>query len=213
MNLSKNIQTKLFLGLLAIILFWIIFRWVDYLSANFFIQPCNCNTSMKEGFYLGNSAAYDPNNVQLPLNTTYSCRNMCGPTARCSITGQQCLADADCPGCQPYVPPLPPSNIKNVWPENSAGKLTVGMTPTYSELTTDMGTQAKFFEPVNRLRPAPQADFGKNTWITRFKEEQNMYDERYKPTDYKYMITFPERYSATGEFVYSGPLAANAYLS
>ena len=208
MEFLKKINKKVFLGILALVLLLLIFRWVNYLFANFYIQPVR-----KEGFYLGTSGAYNPNNVLLPLNTTTSCRNMCGPTARCSITGQQCLADNDCPGCQPYVPPLPPSNIANVWPENGAGKLTVGVTPTYYELTTDIGTQAKFFEPVNKLRPPPRANFGENTWITRFKQEEKMYNERYKPTRFKYMITFPDRYTDTGEFVYSGPLAANAYLS
>lgn len=207
----QKINKKIFLGITALILLLLIFRWVNYLFQNFYIQPIN--NKNKEGFYLGTSGAYNPNNVLLPLNTTTSCRNMCGPTARCAITGQQCLADNDCPGCTPYVPPLLPSNIANVWPQNDAGKLTVGMTPTYSELTTDIGTQAKFFEPANKLRPPPKANFGENTWITRFKQEEKMYNERYKPTGFKYMITFPDRYTDTGEFVYSGPLASNAYLS
>ena len=38
--------------------------------------------------------------VNLPINTTISCENMCGPLNRCSITGQQCTSDIDCYGCQ-----------------------------------------------------------------------------------------------------------------
>ena len=38
--------------------------------------------------------------VDLPLTTNYSCQNMCGPPARCSITGEQCRSDSDCFGCK-----------------------------------------------------------------------------------------------------------------
>lgn len=39
-------------------------------------------------------------NVNLPINTTKdTCDNMCGPLARCALSGEQCLADSDCCGC------------------------------------------------------------------------------------------------------------------
>ena len=43
--------------------------------------------------------------VNLPINTTTSCKNMCGPPNRCSITGTECLSDIDCYGCQPNTSP------------------------------------------------------------------------------------------------------------
>ena len=43
--------------------------------------------------------------VDLPINTKYSCENMCGPPGRCSLTGTQCLSDIDCYGCQPNTSP------------------------------------------------------------------------------------------------------------
>jgi len=54
----------------------------------------NC-FSLKEGY---NNYS---DNVDLPINTKYSCKNMCGPHATCSLTGEQCTSDIDCYGCQP----------------------------------------------------------------------------------------------------------------
>ena len=39
--------------------------------------------------------------VNLPINTTFSCKNVCGSLNRCLITGEQCSSDIDCYGCQP----------------------------------------------------------------------------------------------------------------
>lgn len=38
-------------------------------------------------------------NVDIPLNNSSNCNNICGPLARCNISGEQCLKDADCSGC------------------------------------------------------------------------------------------------------------------
>jgi hypothetical protein len=149
--------------------------------------------------------------VNLPLTTTYSCRNFCGPTARCSITGQQCTADIDCPGCQPFVPPL--SRSPDFIPgENDAGKLTVGQTPTFSTLTTDLGTQAKLYNS-DKFKKPPQANFGVNTWTSKFDISQKLFDERYECDSYPLKPDYPKRYSDTGMFLQDGPLASNAYLS
>lgn len=152
---------------------------------------------------------YDTVTVSLPLTTTYSCANMCGPTARCSITGQQCTADIDCPGCQPQSSF---QSFKNncIPGENDAGKLTSGATPTYSSLTTDIGTRAKLF--ASKLSKPAQANFGVNTWRSSFDEERKMFDNRYKCNNYPFLMNYPTRYSATGEFLEKEPLASNAYL-
>jgi len=101
----------------------------------------------------------------------------------------------------------------NVPGENDAGKLTWGVTPTYSTLTTDIGTQAKLFTSnKDKLEAAPQASFGVNTWITAFNGGQQLFDERYKPAGLKFMPNYEKRYSATGQFIDDGPLASNAYL-
>ena len=73
--------------ILALILLYVIFNMIHYLAINKYIVECFANNTS--------------HTVNLPLNDVTSCRNFCGPTARCAITGQQCFTDIDCPGCQP----------------------------------------------------------------------------------------------------------------
>jgi len=128
-SVQKHYST-LFLVIASFILIIVIFKWIDYLTANTYITECFTAGPVQE-----ESGGATSHTVNLPLTTTYSCSNFCGPTARCSITGQQCSADIDCPGCQPYSPPLKksPDCIPG---DNDAGKLTVGVTPRYSPLTS-----------------------------------------------------------------------------
>jgi hypothetical protein len=179
------------------------FYWIDYLSINKYIV---------ESFQqLNNSTSHT---VDLPLTTTYSCKNMCGPQARCSITGQQCTADIDCPGCQPKISGVKTqSGTKNVPGNNDAGKLTVGVTPQYSPLTSDMGTKALKISG-KEFSKTPSPTFGINTWRDDFDAEQKLFDKRYKPpNDIEFMPSYPPRYSVTGDFLENGPLASNATLN
>jgi hypothetical protein len=208
MRLTKEQYYILFLAVISFILLVSVFKWIDYLTENKYIV---------EGFQqLNNEKTSEKTShtVDLPLTTTYSCQNFCGPTARCSITGQQCFTDIDCPGCQPYVPPLSDNQKKmdKIVGNNDAGKLTVGTTPTYSVLTTDMGTRAKMLMN-KKFAKAPSAEYGINVWRDDFNEGEKLFDKRYKPGKLEYMPNYPQRYSLTGEFIEEGPLASNAALN
>ena len=188
--------TFIFYVIVCLILFVLIMQWVQYLTTNDYIVEC---------FTSGAS-----HTVNLPLTTSYSCKNFCGPTARCSITGQQCLSDIDCPGCQPYSPPLPKTSA-SVPAANDAGKLTVGVTPTYSPLTSGYGThELVITKDLNSKAPA--AAFGVDIWTKDFEESKKLFDKRYKPPQLPYMPDYPKRYSLTGEFMEDGPYASNAPL-
>jgi hypothetical protein len=201
MNKKYN---SIIIAFIALVLAIFIYHWIDYLVKNNYIVECFTSNVQDRG------TPDTSHTVNLPLNTTYSCRNFCGPTARCSITGQQCTADIDCPGCQPYVPPLTPTN--NCIPgENDAGKLTLGVTPTFSTLTTDIGTQAKLYTD-NKFKKAPQANLGVNTWRGKFDISEKLFKERYQCDSYPNLSHYPKRYSDTGMFLEDGPLASNAYL-
>jgi hypothetical protein len=192
----------------AFLLLVLSFFWIHYLVKNRYIIECFEQLSQA---VQDTGTSETSHTVNLPLTTTYSCDNFCGPTARCSITGQQCTADIDCPGCQPYVPPLPPT--KNCVPgQNDAGKLTVGVTPTFSSLTTDIGTQAKLYTSDKFEKPV-QANFGVDTWRSKFNQEEAMFKERYVCNSYPYLSQYNKRYSDTGMFLQEGPYASNAYLS
>ena len=203
----------------TLILLVAVFKYINYLTSWGYIVECfDSNLAI----YRDTGSPSTNHTVNIPLTTTFGCKNFCGPPARCAITGEQCMADIDCRGCNPYGPDFKPPSTKNVPGNNEAGKLTWGVTPTYSDLTTDMGTQAKLFSdnrmnaPNNPNKPnlskPVQANFGMNTWITSFNGGQQLFDERYKPAGLQYMPNYDKRYTLTGEFVDDGPLPSNAYL-
>ena len=150
--------------------------------------------------------------VDLPLNTPYTCNNWCGPTARCAITGEQCLADTDCPGCNIPQPNETTKLSHNVLGENDAGKLNY-LTPQFSSLTTDIGTQSKRINYQHDLKPL-NGNFGINTWMNSFKKDMQEFNKRYKPNNVMpYGATYNPKYTLSGIFIEDGPLASNAYFS
>jgi hypothetical protein len=195
--IQKKYNT-IFLALLCLVLLVSIFYWIHFLTIHKYIVEC---FTQQPGMDTSHS-------VDLPLTTKYSCRNFCGPNARCSITGHQCTDDIDCPGCQPYSPPLPSSG-EPIPGDNSAGKLTFGPTPQYSSLTSGFGTQERVI--TNNMFSKPSVpNFGGNTWMSQFESKQALFDRRYKPQQLKNMPNYPERYSLTGQFVEDGPFASNS---
>jgi hypothetical protein len=202
MTLSKKQFNILFLAGISFILVVSVFKSIDFLVGNKYIVE-----SFQQSPQENNSTS---NTVDLPLNTTTSCTNFCSPTARCAITGQQCLADIDCPGCQPNEP-ASSNNSECIPGDDAAGKLTVGTTPTYSTLTTDMGTRATTFTR-KKFSKAVSPNYGVNIWMSKYKEENNMFKQRYTPSGLQYMPSYPERYSLTGDFIENGPLPSNSFL-
>ena len=200
--INGKFNMKLILILFSIFLIIIIYTWIHYLVQNDYIAESFENVETSETSHT----------VDLPLTTTYSCKNFCGPQSRCSITGHQCTSDIDCPGCQPYVPPLTNTETTRVPGDNDAGKLTVGVTPRYSPLTTDIGTQAALVATNNPNNKPPMPDFGKNTWTKSYKQDQRMFYKKYKPPALTDMPNYKERYSMTGIYKNDDPYASNATL-
>lgn len=225
MNISKNKLYIIFLALISVLLLGFIFNWIDYLVNNQYIIECfEQNTSdsnetvcipkhlvKQDGPNYVLESSLTSHTVDIPLTTKTSCSNFCGPTAKCSITGDQCTSDVDCPGCLPYKP----SKIvhtKMIPGQNDAGKLTFNIAPRYSSLTTDIGTQAKLVTNNKFSRPA-MANFGENTWRSSFDEDATQFNRAFKTKQLTNMPTYKNRYSLSGEFIDEGPLPSNAYLS
>ena len=207
MKLSKEQYFTLIIAIITFILLYIIFKIIHHLAVNKYIVECfSNNINDNNNKYLNNSNTYS---VDLPLNTKYSCQNICGPNARCAITGHQCLADIDCPGCKPKTPENAVKKTKDCVPGNDdAGKLTVGVTPQYSYLTSGYGTKELIITKDMYAKP-PQANFGVDTWGKSFNEGQLLFNKRYKPNQLQYMPSYPPMYSITGEFIGDGPLPSN----
>lgn len=219
MEFSQTQYNILFLVIISFILFVTIFKLIDYLTnekyiveatlprAPAFRRSVECfENNITQEQYDGSTS----HTVDLPLTTTYSCKNFCGPTARCSITGQQCFADIDCPGCQPNVSFKKATGC--VPGDNDAGKLTLGVTPQYSPLTSGYGTQETIITSNMYSKPS-HPNFGVNIWSEDFNEENKLFEKRYKPSGLQYMPNYPKRYSLSGEFIEDGPFASNAPIS
>lgn len=192
---------SIFLPLLALILLYIIFKMIHYLVKGNYIIECFTNGSIQE-------SSNTSHTVDLPLTTKTSCQNFCGPNARCAVTGQQCFTDIDCPGCQPSSPPSQSKTKDCIQGNNDAGKLTVGVTPSYSPLTSGYGTRERIITK-NLYSRAAQPNFGVDTWSDSFKESQQLFNRRYKPNQLQFMPNYPEMYSITGMFSGDGPLPSN----
>uniref|UniRef100_A0A6C0KW18 Uncharacterized protein n=1 Tax=viral metagenome TaxID=1070528 RepID=A0A6C0KW18_9ZZZZ len=190
---------------IALVLFIWVFNWIQkegrYIIKESFI-----------GYQYNDTGTPNTNHtVDLPINNTLDCQNMCSPLARCYKTGQQCSSDIDCPGCNPHDPneEYKPQYLKDYVGYNDAGKLSY-YTPQFSTLTTDIGTRAKLIG--DKLAPPPQYDIGVNIWRDTFDEGQKLFDKRYYSGSLPYTPVYPKRMSLSGEFVENGPLAENAFL-
>ena len=203
----------MYLGILSILLLVGIFMYIHYLTANNYIsETFDTNTNTNTNIVNDRGLSDTNHTVNLPLTTTYSCQNFCGPTSRCAVTGEQCMADIDCPGCNPYKQ-TNSVNTDSIRGNNDAGILTNGVTPKYSSLTTDIGTQAKLYvSNKDKLSKPAMPNFGVNTWINGFNASMREFNKRYRPYGMQFTPDYKKRYTLTGEFINEGPLPANAYL-
>lgn len=205
------LYTLLCIILISILITWIYFRLHSYINKR------------KEGFNTDAYFLYENTNtpltnhtVNLPINTTYQCQNVCGPNAQCSITREQCTSDVDCQGCQPVFKNLEQPVTKDVRGQNDAGKLTYSQTPQYSSLTTDIGTQALLYNTKLALVPKPY--YGIDKWIKSAEFGSQLFHDKMNymylqdPSKIKNKMKYPVRETSTGLFEDYGPLASNAYL-
>ena len=151
-------------------------RFVIY-RTNVLDKPNVVNNYIREAFADGVT-----HTVNMPINTTSSCKNMCGPPNRCSITGTECLSDIDCYGCQPNTSP----DLSNTFLEKNkkisgysqAGKLSF-LAPDYSPLIHDIGTKSKPLQGDPYI-DHPSYNWGFDEWTKKNINMRTVYDKRYE---------------------------------
>ena len=177
------------------------------------VVACICIKGIVHLFFYKNSIEFfSDNNTSIPLTIPYNCDNFCGPNARCAITGQQCTADMDCPGCLPPTNSLPKVPSASVRGNNDAGKLGISNAGSFSKLTTDIGTQSKLYDAASSNLGPIHPNLGKNTWITNYRLSMNDFNQRYRPVGLEFIPNYKKTFTLSGEFSSTGPLPANAYL-
>jgi len=211
MNEKEKKEMIFYFGLFALFLVTWFMNWGYSLIQKKYIivEPFQlCPSERSHGGDLG--LPETNHNVNMPINNSFTCTNMCGPPARCSKTGEQCTSDIDCLGCRPVVlsPPLNPDNVKGF---HHAGRLNY-MRPDYSVLTTDMTRETHVYDD-QKDQPPPAYFQGYNVWKKPFTVGSQMYDQRFAPSidDPTLAVNYPEKYTLSGEFIDDGPLAANAF--
>jgi hypothetical protein len=188
------IKTKTLLAIIAIALLIWIFYMIHYLTKNNYVRECF--SSFDKYFHTNNS--YGPlidkgcpdttHIVSMPINTTYSCENKCSTTGRCYVTGQQCIADIDCPGCNPY-------GSKKVQGINYDSSLTSSFADSAEIINTDP------------FSPSPLISNGVDTWSKQAQQDQQLFDLRYKQSNSN--PAYLSRFSLSGEFMEDGPIPGN----
>lgn len=168
--------------------------------------------------------------VNLPINDPVSCKNFCGPKAKCLLTGEQCTSDIDCQGCNPG--PKPQSNCitKEVDPYDNGGKLgQQGL--QYSPLTTGYNNHNADFAQIYEGSKDAQLTVpyqGLDTWTDSFNKGLELYNKKRESAD-KYSVAdlgfgfgskkqyyepkYPMTVSMTGQFYETTPPASNAAIS
>ena len=206
--MSKHHSSSVVYALITLALFLILMNATTYMFTNMYIST--------EKHDIESFASGTTHNVNLPLNTTYSCENMCGPPGRCSITGTQCLSDIDCYGCQPNSSPDLNNTFllenKKIIGANDGGKMSF-LAPSYSPLVKDISYHAKRNKSDDPYTRPVQFFQGHDTWTTKAADMRKIYDLTYQPPpNTPYLSKYPARFSATGMFRYTGPYASNASL-
>jgi len=224
-------KTNILLAGLCILMTWLIINWFKYLTNNYFIlQGTNNtnNTNIVEGYEANtySTLAYDnPNtpltthSVDLPLNTNYSCSNVCGPKATCSKSGQQCSTDVDCynVGCQSLLKPPSKKQVENVEdgpaPADDAGILTYNQALQFSSLTTDLATNAGIIDENATIQRGYEGiPVWEDTYNTTAQIIDNELAHKYSADPEKYASTphYKTTQTATGLFYDIGPTASNS---
>lgn len=179
-----------------------------------------------------NSPLYS-HNVNLPINDPISCKNFCGPNAKCLLTGEQCTSDIDCFGCNPGPTTKSACLTKEVMPYDDAGKLGQNLALQYSPLTTGYNKHNRNFAQIYPGSKEAQLTVpyqGLDKWTNSFNKGLELYNRKTEIADeYSegisneiplasnsklpyYLSKFPMSVSVTGQFYETTPPASNATL-
>ena len=179
-----------------------------------------------------NSPLYS-HTVNLPINDPISCKNFCGPNAKCLLTGEQCTTDIDCYGCNPGPRQQSGCITKDVEPYDATGKLGQNQGLQYSPLTTGYNNHnADFAEiyPGSKDAEIKIPYQGLDKWTDSFNKGLQLYNKTRESADeYSqglsnkiplaskskmpyYEQKYPTTMSLTGQFYETTPPASNASL-
>lgn len=247
-----NYKKTIIYTIICLIFFWLIINWGSNLVMNRICLKEGLTDFEKYSFKLNpfpkdalinyndlNSPLYS-HTVDLPFNSKYICHNFCGPQAQCAITGNQCSADIDCPGCQPPNKTQPKYMSVEVFPYDNGGKLTQNQGLHYSSLTTGYNGHKMDFAsayPGSKSSVLKQSYQGEDRWMKSFNDGLELYNKKRSSHDeynegrfqggldlwlnkgvnvnknenLDFSPNYPTTISTTGLFYQTTPPASNSY--
>lgn len=140
------------------------------------------------------------NAIDLPIIFPFQCKNFCGPTNTCAITGETCSNDYDCQGCESIPYHKPPKVM-----------------PYYKELSHD-NEQMDYVYVGAKNNLTPIYPSGNEEWIYGFNEAMKLYNRRetYNSplTDFEKKIVsdYPITMSTTGQYYNTTASAYNQHF-
>jgi hypothetical protein len=236
--MTLNYKYTILYTFVSLFLFWVIIKYGSY-SPFAMIEGLEQIIPYPEDAVINNNDKYSPlysQTVNLPINDSVSCKNMCGPKNQCSITKEQCSSDIDCQGCNPGPTPQNECITKDVSPNDAAGKLGYqGL--TYSPLTTGYNNHnadfAQLYEGSKDVQLTPSYE-GVDSWTKTFNLGLQLYNQKRELADkYSegisqqiideepnmsssklsyYEPKYPMTTSATGLFYETTPPASNSAI-
>jgi hypothetical protein len=247
--MKLDYKYTIFYTLVSLFLFWIVIKYGTNVLNNF--------CSVKEGLtdfekysqkiipyprdavinYNDINSPLYSHTVNLPINDPVSCKNFCGPNAKCLLTGEQCTSDIDCYGCNPDLSKLknPQSacTTEEVMPYDNAGKLGQNLGLQYSPLTTGYDKHNADFAQIYPGSKDAQLTVpyqGLDMWTDSFNKGLQLYNKTRESADEYaegisnaiplasksklpyYEARYPMTVSLTGQFFETTPPASNASL-
>ncbi len=183
-------------------------------------EPMTVVNNMNRGNFSDDN---NPSDVPMPLNTPYTCHNMCGPLGQCARTRESCLSDSDCTGCQ-RIEVFRDEEVRNTPNNNNSQALKAlpvqlrPMESVSSSLVNAFGAEG--YEEVNHHGNRKQKksssepivifrDTKTDTWSDTFRREQALFDQHFRPQNVPFMPSYAYRTTLTGAFREDGPFPAN----
>lgn len=223
-----DFKYTIFYTLIGIYLFWMVINnkpLIEGLTRQIIPYPKNATINYNDV----NSPLYS-HTVNLPINDPVSCKNFCGPTSKCLLTGEQCTSDVDCSGCNPGPKPVSSCITKEVDPYDATGKLGQNQGLQYSSLTTGYNNHNADFAQIydgskdNQIKRSYE---GVDLWEKSFNKGMELYNKKTSFADSEsdtglffgfeskkqyYEPKYPMTVSATGLFYETTPPASNQSL-
>lgn len=241
-----NYKYAILYTLISIVLFWLITKYASVVCKSKLIEGLSKRIIEFEKYppqiipypsdavinYNDINSPLYSRTVNMPLNDPTSCKNFCGPNAKCLLTKEQCSSDIDCQGCNPGPTPRDTCLTKDVDPYDAAGKLGQNQGLQYSSLTTGYNNHNADFAQIyegSKENQIKRSYDGVDLWTDTFNKGLELYNRKRKSKD-KYSegvsqqiddkgtntntfeMKYPTTISATGLFYETTPPASNSSI-